>query len=96
MHSNAIQEEEADGRFRKLDHVFARAAQKSILVIFKEICKTFDFRLPVFQQQQPLSNTKKTVRMSLTIYKMGVPGKHLYFKFLPQPSSLLYLFYIQS
>ncbi|EFX68910.1 hypothetical protein DAPPUDRAFT_114166 [Daphnia pulex] len=50
---------EADGRFTKLDHVFARAAQKPILDIFKEICKTFDFRLPVFQKQQPLSNTKK-------------------------------------
>ncbi|EFX65977.1 hypothetical protein DAPPUDRAFT_116799 [Daphnia pulex] len=73
MHSNTIQEEEADDRFRKLDYVFARAAQKPILDIFKEICKTFDFRLPVFQQQQPLSNTKKTVRMSLTIKKMGVP-----------------------
>jgi hypothetical protein len=38
---------------------FARAAQKQILDIFKEICKSYNFGLPIFKQQKPLSNTKK-------------------------------------
>jgi hypothetical protein len=60
-HFNTIQEEEADDWFRNLDLDFFKATQKPMLDIFKEICKTFNFRLPIFQQPQPLSKKKLCV-----------------------------------